>query len=307
MAFMYCNVFYGMRLSDRNVLVTGSGRGFGQSLAVAYASEGAHVVSVARTVSELESTEKIIHDAGGEVTTFPCDLSCDDSLDELVALVTGLGGFDVLVNNAATSPWLTIDEMTREVWDNTIAVNLRAPFLLSLYLYRQMAVRGGGSIINISSGSAEKGFMAEVAYCSGKFGLEGLTQCLALELKNYNIAVNSLNVGAPRGYGLKPTELTRVEAENMPVEVKSRYAPVDLMVKCFKDAWVFLALQKGDGVTGQRFSTLDLAKELEEKGVEGVTERYSGKLLKAVYKRVDFPERVRYQSPDGGWKVARFT
>lgn len=296
-----------MRLRGKNVLVTGSGRGFGQSLAVAYASEGAHVVSVARTVSELESTEKLILDAGGEATTVPCDLSCDDSLEDLVELVTGLGGVDVLVNNAATSSWLTIDMMTREVWDNTIAVNLRAPFLLSLYLYRQISDRGGGSIINISSGSAEKGFMAETAYCSGKFGLEGLTQCLALELKNFDIAVNSLNVGAPRGYGLKPTELTRLEAENMPVEVKGRYAPVDLMVKCFRDAWVFLALQKGDGVTGQRFKTRGLAKELEEFGEKTMVERYSGKLLKAVYKTIEFPDKVRFQSPDGGWKVTGFT
>ena len=297
----------GDRLSGMNVLVTGSGRGFGQSMAVAYASEDAHVISTSRTWSELKNTEEYIRAVGGRVSTIPCDLSDDESVKALIKAIKELGGVDVIVNNAATSPWKTIDDMTMEDWDLVQAVNLRAPFLLTKLLYGSMAGRGGGSIINISSGSSRFGFMAELAYCPSKFGLEGLTQCLAMELKNQNIAVNSLNVSAPPGLRLKPTELTEEEAEAMPEEVRVKYATVESMIQNFTDAWVFLALQKGDGITGQRFRTRTLAEDLTGLGEEAVAKRYHGKLLEAVYTQIDFPDKVKYQTPEGGWKEIRFT
>ena len=129
----------GDRLKGKNILVTGSGRGFGQSMAVAFATEGAHVISTARTVSELQNTEQYIEAIGGKVSTFPCDLTDDTSIYALVNLVEALGGLDVLVNNAATSPWLTIDQITPLDWDRTLAVNLRAPFMLVKHLYKKMA------------------------------------------------------------------------------------------------------------------------------------------------------------------------
>jgi len=297
----------GDRLSGMNVLVTGSGRGFGQSMAVAYASEGAHVISTSRTWSELKNTEEYIRAVAGRVSTIPCDLSDDESVKALIKAIKELGGVDVIVNNAATSPWKTINDMTMEDWDLVQAVNLRAPFLLTKLLYESIAKRGGGSIINISSGSSRFGFMAELAYCPSKFGLEGLTQCLAMELKLHNIAVNSLNVSAPPGLRLKPTELTEEEAEGMPEEIRVKYATVESMVQNFTDAWVFLALQKGDGITGQRFRTRTLAEDLTGLGEEAVARRYRGKLLEAVYTQIDFPDKVKYQTPEGGWKEIRFT
>lgn len=295
------------RLKGKTVLVTGSGRGFGQAMAVAFAAEGAHVVSTARTMSELRNTEHYIQSVGGRVSTIPCDLSREASVSELVIQLIDLGGVDVIVNNAATSPWKTIDDMTTADWNFTLDVNLRAPFMLAKGLYQNMSERGGGGIINISSGSSTRGFMAELAYCPSKYGLEGLTQCLALELKNHNIAVNSLNVGAPPGYRLKPTELTEEEALDVPEEVRSRYAPVDLMVQHFSNAWIFLARQRADGITGQRFSSRKLAEELMALGEAEIIKRYRGKLLESVYQGIDFPEKVKYQTREGGWKEIRFT
>lgn len=294
------------RLKGKTVLVTGSGRGFGQSMAVAYAAEGAHVISTARTTSELENTENLILFIGGVVSTVPCDLANLSSIRGLVDFIEAKGGVDVLVNNAATSPWKLLGDMSVEDWDMTLAVNLRAPFLLSKLLHKGIESRGGGSIINISSGSARKGFVAESAYCPSKFGLEGLTQCLALELKNHNIAVNSLNVGAPPSYRLKPTELSEKEALRVPEEIRARYAPVDLMVQHFSNAWVFLALQKADGITGQRFSSRELGETLLALGEEELFNRYQGKLLEAEYHIVDFPETMRYQTPEGGWNEIKF-
>ena len=295
------------RLKGRVVLVTGSGRGFGRSVAVAYAAEGAKVVSVARTVSELDQTAKMIRARGGEVSIIPTDLSRVDEIyrirDEVLA---AHGRLDVLFNNAAASPWKTVEEMTLEDWDGVMAVNLRAPFVLAKAFLDAMRAQGGGSIVNVTSASATRGFVAELAYCPSKFGLEGLTQCLALELRPHNIAVNSLGVAAPPGRTLKPTGLTEAEAMEVPGEVRSRYADVDSMVDAFGDAWVFLALQDASGVTGQRLSTGVLAEELRRNGWELTAEKYLGKLTRAVYEPYDFPGSVLYQTPGGGLKEFKF-
>jgi NAD(P)-dependent dehydrogenase (short-subunit alcohol dehydrogenase family) len=290
------------RLEGKVALVTGSGRGFGRSMALAYGLEGAKVVCVARTVSELEGTRDLIHSSGGDAEVLRVDLAVSDEIDSLrEAVEEGFGGLDVLVNNAATSPWKTLDETTLEDWNRTLDVNLRAPFLLAKAFKDSMADRGGGSIINVTSRSAELGFVAEVGYCPSKYGLEGLTQCFALELRPLDIAVNSLNVSAPEGKRLKPTELTLREAAEMSEEERSGIASEVEMVEAFTNAWVFLALQRGSGVTGQRLSTRGLAEELDRDGWEAVEERLKGKLTMAVYQPYDFPRKVRYQTPEGDW------
>ncbi len=295
------------RLNGKVAVVTGSGRGFGRAMALAYASEGAKLVSVARSLDELRQTEAMIHEAGGEAHTVQADLATDDGLNSVVDEAQRVfGGVDVLVNNAATSPWLTLEETTLDHWDRVMAVNLRAPFALSKALAPGMTKRGGGSIINISSRSAEAGFVAEAAYCPSKYGLEGLTQCLALELKPRNIAVNSLNVAAPPGKSLKPTELTLREAESTPDDVQSLYADDWDMVEHFRDAWAFLALQDGRGVTAQRLGTRELARVLKVEGEAAVYRRWGGKLTQAVYTPIPWPERVRYQTRGGGWRELVF-
>ena len=294
-------------MKDKVVLVTGSGRGFGRSVAAAYAVEGARVVSVARTESELERTAEIIRLTGGEVLTISADLSEPKEIlrvrDEVLKTY---GRIDVLFNNAATNPWKVVEDLTVEDWDRVMAVNLRAPFLLTKAFVGAMRAQGGGSIVNVSSASAVKGFVAEAAYCPSKYALEGLTQCLALELRPYNIAVNSLNVGAPSGKSLKPTELTEEETCNVPDEVRERYADVDSMVEAFTDAWTFVALQDGSGVTGQRLHTKILAKDLNEHGWDATLKKYVGRLTKVVYEPYEFPESVRYQTRAGGWKELKF-
>jgi NAD(P)-dependent dehydrogenase (short-subunit alcohol dehydrogenase family) len=295
------------KLDGKIVLVTGSGRGFGRSMAVAYGQEGAIVVSVARTITELEQTEELIGLQGGDVLTIQVDLSSKIEILKLRKIILAeFQGIDILVNNAAISPWKTIEDTTLEDWDKTIAVNMRAPFLLSKAFMDSMQSRGGGSIINVSSKSAEMGFVGESAYCPSKYGLEGLTQCLALELMPRNIAVNSLNVSAPNGMSLKPTGLRLEELKTLTQEVVDRYADVESMVRVFRDAWVFLALQDGDGVTGQRFITSKLSKELKENGWDSVVETHRNKLSRVLYEPYKFPDKVRYQTPNGRWEELIF-
>lgn len=289
------------RLEDKVVLVTGSGRGFGRSMAITYAREGAKVVSASRTRSELEDMAKEIRSRDGEVLTVPTDLSKADDIYHLRDKVLDTyGRLDVLVNNAAIGLWKTVDEMSVQDWDLTLNVNLRAPFILTKAFLETMKSQGRGSIINVTSRSAELGFVAEIGYCPSKYGIEGLTQCFTLELKPYNIAVNSLNVASPPGKRLKPTGLTLAEAKKIPKEVSERYTDDDSMVEAFKDAWTFVALQDASGVTGQRLETRQLAEYIRRNGWEAAVENWRGKLTKAVYVTYDFPKSVRYQTGPGG-------
>jgi hypothetical protein len=89
-------------------------------------------------------------------------------------------------------------------------------------------------------------------------------------------------------------------------EKRSRIASEEEMVEAFTDAWVFLALQKGSKVTGQRLSTKGLAEELGRDGWEVVEMRLRGKLTMAVYQPYDFPGKVRYQTSEGGWEELVF-
>ena len=295
------------RLKDKVILLTGSGRGFGRSMAYAYALEGANVVITSRTRKELKSLESAIKNKGGESYTITADISDVQDIYRLKdAVIDRYGHLDALVNNAATSPWKLFEDMEVEDWDKTIFVNLRAPFILSKAFLPVMKRQGKGSIVNVTSASAQVGFVAESGYCPSKFGLEGLTQCLAMELYKYNIAVNSVGVAAPEGKRLKPTELTLEEAEKMPETVKELYADDDSMAEEFTNAWVFLALQDAHGVTGQRFGTRQLEEYLKTNGWEAAVANWTKKLTKAVYVTYDLPEKVRYQTPEGGFKEMYF-
>ena len=116
-------------------------------MAYAYGREGAKVIAVARTVNELGTLRESIEKEKGECLLIPSDLS---KLEDLISLKEKVekayGRLDVLVNNAATSPWKRFEDTTTEDWDKTISVNLRAPFILSKLFSPMMKSQGRGSI-----------------------------------------------------------------------------------------------------------------------------------------------------------------
>jgi 3-oxoacyl-[acyl-carrier protein] reductase len=295
------------RMKGNVALITGSGRGFGRSIAISYAKEGAMVIGVARTRSELENTAEIIHESGGESMIIPTDLTKEDEIYNMKDQVkANFDRLDVLVNNAAHNPRKNLENTTPEIWDRTMALNVKAPFMLSKIFFETMKHQGGGSIINISSKSAEMGFVHEMVYCPSKYGIEGLTQCLALELFPFNIAVNSLQVSAPLGKRLKPGGITLEQLGYLPSELGEEYADDESMVEAYKDAWVFLGLQDASGLTGQRFVTRELAEYLRRNGWEAAVANWKGKLRKAVYVSYDFPKSVRFRTPNHIWKDFKF-
>jgi 3-oxoacyl-[acyl-carrier protein] reductase len=301
------------RLEGKVTLITGAGRGFGKYMSLAYAVEGANIIAAARTVSELTRLKESIEAKGGSCVIFPTDLLKLDDMTRLRDFIERqFGRLDTLVNCAADNLWKVFDETTIEEWDKSISINLRAPFVLSKLFLPMMKNQGRGSIINISSGSATKGFIAETAYCPSKFGLEGLTQCLAMELYNHNIAVNSLSPSAPEGKKLKPSKLTSSEESKLPDEIRAQYADDNSIVEAFSEAWSFLALQDAHGVTGQRFGTKQLADYLKVNGWAAAVANWRNKLTKAVYVSFDLPEKVYYDTMlkdkigDAGQKVHYF-
>src|SRR5918992_4544049 len=184
-------------LEGTAALVTGASSGLGRATAIALARAGADVAVVARSEEELESLREEITEIGRQALTLPIDLASVNETTEAVGrTVEELGRLDVLVKAAGTDAPGTVEELNIEGWDRTLAVNLRAPFLLSKAAFPHMREAGGGTIINISSVAGKKGWANASAYCASKFGLTGFTQSLADEGKEHSIRAIVLYPGA---------------------------------------------------------------------------------------------------------------
>jgi NAD(P)-dependent dehydrogenase (short-subunit alcohol dehydrogenase family) len=175
------------------VLVTGATKGIGRDIALAFALAGASVAATGRNEGELASLAREIEAAGGRCATFVADLAdAEACLAMATAAVAAFGGLDILVNNAGLSFPERIVDLDVAHWDKTIAVNLRAPALISKVVARDMIARGSGAIVNISSNACMAGIDEHAAYCSSKFGLDGLTKVMAVELGPHGIRVNAV-------------------------------------------------------------------------------------------------------------------
>ena len=179
-----------MRLRDRHAVVTGAGRGLGRAIAEAFVAEGARVLALARTGSDLVALEKAFP---GRVIGRALDVTDRAALDALPELVAGtLGRLDVLVNNAGV--WMEREFLaySRADWDTTLATNLTAVFDVTQALLPALLRSGSARIVNVASIDGEVGFPKLVAQCAAKFGLVGFTKALAKELWNDPITVNAI-------------------------------------------------------------------------------------------------------------------
>lgn len=181
-------------LDGRVALVTGGGSGIGQAVVVALAAAGASVVVAGRRAEALSQTVSMAGDAGGRAIEVVTDVSDEDSVRRMVDAATSkFGRLDVAANCAALPPGGPIDEITTEQFDRTIAVNLRGMWLSVKYEAAAMKATSGGSIVNVSSVSAQHGGPSD--YAASKAGVEGLTRGAAGELAEYGIRVNALRAG----------------------------------------------------------------------------------------------------------------
>jgi NAD(P)-dependent dehydrogenase (short-subunit alcohol dehydrogenase family) len=186
-----------MKLEGKVALVTGGGRGIGAAVARAYATEGASVAICSRTENELNETANTIRELGAVCFASTCDLSDEASVTQFVSAVQSeFGRIDVLVNNAGvmTRP-VPFDQVDVKKWDYTITVNLRGTFLVTRAVLPAMKHQNEGCIINVSSMIGRQGYPNFSAYAASKWGIEGLTQTLAAELRGGRIRVNSVDPG----------------------------------------------------------------------------------------------------------------
>ena len=233
-------------LTGKVALVTGASRGIGKAVAMAHAREGAKVVICARRQAELKRAAREIQAAGGEASWIAADIARSNDVKRLVREAERrYGTINILVNNASIlGPREPIARYPLAAWEQVLKVNLTAQFLVTKEVLRLMIARREGSIINVSSGVGRIGKARWGAYAASKFGIEGLTQLLAEEVKEFNIRVNAVNPGATR---------TEMRAEAYPEEDPLTLPTPNEITAVF----VYLASPESIGVTGKSFDARD--------------------------------------------------
>jgi len=236
-------------LRDQNALITGSGRGIGRVLALAFAAAGANVVAAGRTQPEIESTAAAVRSRGRQVLAVPVDVQSVESVDALFETVAReLGRLDVLVNNAGIYVNRPAVELTEAEWDLMADTNVKGVFFCARAAARLMQGRGYGRIINISSALARVAQEGYAPYGANKAAVEQLTRVLALEWARFGINVNAIapttTEVAERPDRLRmPEALARAKAR-IPL---GRYGQPDDLV----GAAIYLASPAAGFLTGQ--------------------------------------------------------
>ena len=181
-------------LKGRVALVTGGSRGIGQAIAVSLADAGAAVaVNYLERAALADKVAEAIHHKGGRAIAVGADVSQAAAVKAMVSDVEQrLGPIDILVNNAGIGLIRTVDELTEEDFDRTIAVNLKSVFLCTQAVVPGMRSRKWGRIVNISSGAARGAGGVGPHYNASKAGLEGMTRGYAARLVKEGITVNAV-------------------------------------------------------------------------------------------------------------------
>jgi len=181
------------RFAGKVVLITGGGTGIGAAIAQQLASEGAAVALCGRRADVIQQKAQALTAAGYRAVALPGDVATEAS-GIVQRAVAALGRIDVLVNNAAISAGMPMEEMDTQVWRQVMAVNLDAAFELVQQALPHL-IAGKGVILHISSISAMSGEVDDVAYAASKAGLEGFSRKLALELAATGVRSNVIRPG----------------------------------------------------------------------------------------------------------------
>jgi gluconate 5-dehydrogenase len=172
-------------------------------MALTLAEGGAAVVLLGRNGARLEAAARQIRDSGGRAETLVCNLREHDQVEEAAQkAVVPFGPPDILVNAAGVNHRPPVEDITREMWQETMAVNLDAPFFLAQRLATAMRAKGWGRIINVSSQQAIRAFNNSGAYGVSKGGISALTRGLAEAWSRYGVTCNAI------GPGYVPTGMT---------------------------------------------------------------------------------------------------
>jgi NAD(P)-dependent dehydrogenase (short-subunit alcohol dehydrogenase family) len=187
-------------LRGKVALVTGGARGLGREICLSLARAGSTVVAADRLY---DATTAIgggeTFDGGGQVIEMGLDISdAEAARDGIERVVSTFGKLDILVNNAGTDMTVSIEEMPLEEWDRVMAVNLRAPFILSQAALKHMREAGSGHIVNIASTAAKRTWPNASVYHASKWGLLGFSHALHVEARQVGVKTTALVAGGMR-------------------------------------------------------------------------------------------------------------
>jgi NAD(P)-dependent dehydrogenase (short-subunit alcohol dehydrogenase family) len=189
----------GELLAGRAAVITGAGTGIGRAIASRFAAEGSAVMLLGRRLGPLEETAAQVVEAGGSAWVRTCDVSDGrQCLEATAAALAAMGGFDILVNNAAIDEEVGFLDITEESWDRVLDTNLKGCFLMSQAACRLMAAGRGGALVHLSSVDRFGANGLYTTYNVSKSGLMGLNRCIAVEMARHGIRSNAVSPGATR-------------------------------------------------------------------------------------------------------------
>jgi len=239
-----------MRLKDKVALVTGSSRGVGKSITLAFAKEGAKVM-VNYTSNEKAANEVLetIQKMGGQAKVFKADVAKKAEAQALVqATVDAFGGLDILVNNAGFTRPAMMLKMTEEQWNAVVDIHLKGVFLCTQAAAPHMIAKNSGKIINVTSVAGVVGTVGQINYSAAKGGVISMTKSMARELARNNICANVICLG------IVPTDMS----EKITTDEKLKEIYMNrILLKRFGEpeditpAFVFLASDEASYITGQ--------------------------------------------------------
>ena len=211
-----------MQIKDSYAVVTGAGKGIGRAIAKTLMGNGARVFGFSRTEADLRSlkdeSEGVFDFAVGDVS----DSRFLESIKEKFRDV------DILVNNAGYGTFKPVQEMAVEEFRSIIETNLIGVYAVSKLAIPAMIENNSGTIINISSLAGKNAIEGAAAYCASKFGLNGLTECMMLDLRKYNIKLINISPGTVI------TDFT--DKSNWPPQKRERYPSADDIAQIVIDA-----------------------------------------------------------------------
>ncbi len=248
----------GVKLSGKTALVTGAGSGMGRAIAKLFAEEGARIVAVDMNGDTVETVVLEIKASGGEAVGVSGNVTKQEDIDKMIDTATStFGSLDILVNNAGIMDnFLTVGEVTDEVWDRVLAVNLTGPMKLARAAIQIMDKQeSGGVIINNASVGGLFGTRGGTSYVASKHALIGLTKNIAATYGTFNkIRANAIapggvntNIGAtitaPSELGMRAIQ----GAGEAPIGEPEQIAKVALFLASDDSSFVNGDVLKADG------------------------------------------------------------
>jgi 2-deoxy-D-gluconate 3-dehydrogenase len=234
-----------LQLEGKTAIVTGASRGLGRATAIALHQQGVRVLAVARSLDDLEALEAL---DPKNIKACQCDMQDANAVAALAQVALDqFGGLDIVVNNAGIAPAGNFLEQAPEIWDQVMAVNVKAPAILARAAGQHMIKQGSGKIINIASTSGILGKASLVAYSSSKGAILQFTKALAAEWAKTGVQVNAIAPGAfetdAQSAVLESPEILKRRLRKIPV---GRMGDADEMATLACD----LASPKSNFVTG---------------------------------------------------------